>query len=251
MGISVIINTYNSSGTIRKAIESARGFNEIVVCDMESEDNTVDIAMQEGCKVVVFPRGNYRTPEPSRNFAIHSASSKWVLIINADEIIPTELRDYLYDFIKDPQGVSVLYIPRMNFVVNIWKRSSYPDYQLRFFDRSAVYWPEREGALPKVEGKIRKIPATRKDLALRHLAPSISTFLDNLNTQTDICAQNERNRMVTLGRLMLSPLGVFMRVYLLRGAWRYGAAGFISAYNDSVHRYFHLAKVYESEIKKG
>ena len=42
--ISVVINTYNAEQHLQAVIDSAKGFDEILVCDMESTDRTVDIA---------------------------------------------------------------------------------------------------------------------------------------------------------------------------------------------------------------
>ena len=50
--ISVVINTYNASKYLAKVLETAKSFNEIVVCDMESTDDTIDIAREHGCKIV-------------------------------------------------------------------------------------------------------------------------------------------------------------------------------------------------------
>ena len=85
--ISVVINTYNASKYLAKVLETAKSFNEIVVCDMESTDNTVDIAKEYGAKVVTFPKENHKSAEPARTFAIQSASSDWVLVVDADELI--------------------------------------------------------------------------------------------------------------------------------------------------------------------
>ena len=54
--ISVVINTYNARQHLQKVLESVKGFDEVVVCDMESTDDTVAIAREYGCKVVTFPK---------------------------------------------------------------------------------------------------------------------------------------------------------------------------------------------------
>lgn len=75
MSISVIINTYNSARHLEKVIDSVKDFDEIIVCDMESTDDTVDIARRKGAHVITFPKGNHTCCEPARNFAIEHASS--------------------------------------------------------------------------------------------------------------------------------------------------------------------------------
>lgn len=72
--ISVVINTYNAEQHLSKVLEAVKDFDEIVVCDMESTDNTVKIAKDFGCRIVIFPKANHKSAEPARTFAIQSAS---------------------------------------------------------------------------------------------------------------------------------------------------------------------------------
>ena len=46
--ISVVINTYNAEKFLKRVLDSVKDFDEIVVCDMESTDNTVAIAKEYG-----------------------------------------------------------------------------------------------------------------------------------------------------------------------------------------------------------
>lgn len=54
--ISVVVNTYNAEQHLKKVLESVKDFDEIVICDMESTDHTLDIAKEYGCKIVCFPK---------------------------------------------------------------------------------------------------------------------------------------------------------------------------------------------------
>jgi glycosyltransferase involved in cell wall biosynthesis len=106
--ISVVVNTYNAEQHLKKVLESVKDFDEIVICDMESTYHTLDIAKEYGCKIVCFPKQNYTIVEPARNFAIQQASHEWVLVVDADEIVPSTLKQYLYD-IKIIE-VNIIYI---------------------------------------------------------------------------------------------------------------------------------------------
>ena len=55
MKISVVINTYNEEKNIRRAIESVKWADEVVVCDMYSEDDTAVIAKKCGA-VLMFTK---------------------------------------------------------------------------------------------------------------------------------------------------------------------------------------------------
>lgn len=80
--ISVVINTYNASKYLERSLEAVKDFDEIVICDMESTDDTLDIARKYGCKIVTYPKGNHVSAEPARTFAIQSATSQWVLVVD-------------------------------------------------------------------------------------------------------------------------------------------------------------------------
>lgn len=141
--ISVVINTYNASQHLEKVLQSVRDFDEIVVCDMESTDDTREIAARYGCKIVTFPKANHKSAEPARTFAIQSASSEWVLVVDADELVTPELRRVLYKVVKAPDGPAGYYIPRQNMFLGMFVRDFHFDYQLRFFIREGTEWPLR------------------------------------------------------------------------------------------------------------
>ena len=72
--ISVVINTYNAEQHLEAVLKSVQSFDEVLICDMESTDSTLEIARRYGCRIVSFPKKNYVSAEPARTFAIQSAS---------------------------------------------------------------------------------------------------------------------------------------------------------------------------------
>src|SRR5258708_2095776 len=55
-GISAIVHTRNEARRIADCLQSLQGWTEeIIVCDMESSDDTVDIALQHGARIVPHP----------------------------------------------------------------------------------------------------------------------------------------------------------------------------------------------------
>ena len=84
--ISVVINTYNAEQHLQRVLDAVKDFDEVLVCDMESTDSTLEIAQKNGCRIVTFPKADHKSAEPARTFAIQSASSPWVLVVDADEM---------------------------------------------------------------------------------------------------------------------------------------------------------------------
>lgn len=249
MAISVVITTFNSSHYLREVLSSVKNFDEVLICDMHSSDNTIQIAQDFGCRIVEYPEKRPPFVEAARNFAIHSARSRWVLLLDDDEIITPALADFLRKFSESNDDIKGLYIPRKNYLFDVWKRSSYPDYQLRFFLRDSTAWPAELHSEPEVRGTVTKIPAVQDDKAIIHKSPSISEIVERLNHYTTAELEDHEKENVTLLKLLGSPFKTFCSAYFAQGRFRYSVAGFISACNDSIYHYVRLAKLYEQQIK--
>lgn len=246
--ISAVLNTYNASEHLAEVLDALKDFDEIVVCDMESTDDTLEIARAHGARTVTFPRGSHTICEPARNTAIRAASSEWVLVVDADEIVTPELRDYLYRQVKSPQGAAYD-IPRLNMLLGRYMHQS-PDRQLRFFRRDAVDWPPIIHAKPAVDGKIVRVPAKLKGVHLLHLddAP-ISSRITKLNVYTDREVSKRTGKAYGTMKMLLRPAWFFLRSYLFQGGFRDGRRGIVNAYLKAMYQMALLAKVTEERLK--
>ncbi len=243
--ISAVLNTYNAGDMLEDTLKSLQGFDEIVVCDMESTDDTLAIAKKYGCKIVTFPKGNYNICEPARNTAIQSASHEWVLIVDADEIVPQKLVDYLYDWVKTNQTYSALFLPRKNHILYSFDSSSYPDYQCRFVKKSCTDWPPTIHAKPKIDGACEYIPQNRKDLALIHASESLSSYYFKMCRYTDNEVARRKGKRTTLLKLMFEPLFRFIKSYFIKGGIFDGKVGYIKAQQSCFYRFMVMSKLYE------
>lgn len=218
--ISVVINTLNEEGNIERALKSVKWANEVVVCDMHSEDGTVETAKKLGAKVFAHERTGY--VEPARNFAISKALGDWVLILDADEEIPVSLADKLQEIAQDPKGTAFVQVPRKNFIFNKWMKASFwwPDYNIRFFKKGAVVWGDKIHSKPETKGEGLTLPA-EKNLAIVHYNyGSISQFVLRMNRYSDIQAGELYKEGVRFSwtDLISKPLSEFLsRFFAHRG----------------------------------
>ncbi len=111
--ISAVLNTYNAAEHLDEVLDALHGFDEIILVDMHSTDETRAIATRHGARIIDFERCGIC--EPARNAAIQAASNPWVLIVDADEIVPPALRDYLYKLISSPNPPAALRLPLRNY----------------------------------------------------------------------------------------------------------------------------------------
>ena len=244
--ISVIINTYNAEQHLHKVLDSVKDFDEVVVCDMESTDHTLDVAREYGCKIVTFPKENHTCCEPARTFAIQSASSKWAFVVDADEIVTPELRKELYQIIKNPDCAAGYYIPRQNMFMSMFVRDFHYDYQLRFLLREGTEWPPYIHSLPKVSGRVEKLKA-RKEARLLHLMDeTMHEYIDKMNVYTD----NETNKK-QYGTMALfwRPVWRFFKSYVMDGSFRMGTRGLIRSLMAAQYQFILVSKIIEKRYR--
>lgn len=166
INISAVVNTRNEEKNIEDCLRSLEFADEIIVVDMESTDDTKQIAKKYTDKVFDTKMVGY--VEPARNFAISKAVGDWVLIVDADERIPKTLAKKLIE-ITEGQDVDFVRIPRKNLIFGQWTQHSrwWPDFNIRFFKKDAVEWQNEIHSIPVTTGIGINLD-TEESLAIEH-----------------------------------------------------------------------------------
>lgn len=191
MQISAVINVKNNAQELQSCLASLSFCNEIVVVDMESTDNSADVARQAGAHVFQHPDIGYA--DPARNFAIEKAQHDWILVIDADEEVPASLVPTLTTLIHETTA-SVIWLPRQNYIFG--EQANYggwwPDYQPRLFRKGHVKWQVGVHRMPEIIGQEHYLPARPEFALLHHNYTSVSHFIEKLNRYTTIQAQERQ-----------------------------------------------------------
>lgn len=225
--ISVVINTLNEEENIEQAIKSVKWTDEIIVCDMHSEDKTVEIAQKLDAKVIFHKRLNY--VEPARNFAITKATNEWILVLDPDEEIPLALGKSLIQVASAMKQIDYVRIPRKNIIFNKWMRASqwWPDYNIRFFKKGKVVWENKIHRPPKVSGIGMDLSA-EEDLAIIHRNyQTISQFIIRMNRYTTVEADQliKQDYEFDWSDLIEKPLGEFLSRFFANKGYQDGLHG--------------------------
>lgn len=249
MKISVVINTLNAEKYLRNVLESVKDLDEILICDMHSDDSTLEIAKEYNCKIIYHERTGF--VEPARNFAISQAKNEWVLLLDADETVNQELQSFLINKVQENPNIACIAMPRKNYFLGKFMHSAYPDYVYRFLKKDKVFWPEFIHSQPKIEGEIYKIDKNKKNLAMEHLAnDSVSTIASKNNTYSTAEIEKRKGKKVTLFKLISSPFFWFFKYYFIKKGFLDGKEGFIFAKLKSQYKFMTLSKIYEHQISK-
>src|SRR5207253_7026028 len=87
--ISAKINVFNEEANIAAVCESVAWADEIVICDSDSTDRTVEIARRYTDKI--FNR-EFRGYKDKHEYSDSMTTGDWILWMDADERITQELR---------------------------------------------------------------------------------------------------------------------------------------------------------------
>lgn len=138
--ISVFILAFNEEANIRGCLESLRGsFDDIVIVDSYSTDETLSIGEEFGCRIV---QHEFENQALQCNWALEAVDFRydWILRMDSDEILPDKLKAELADLARTlDDSVTGIYLNRRQYFMNRWLRHGgiYPHHILRVFRTGA------------------------------------------------------------------------------------------------------------------
>ena len=106
MNISAVMIVKNGAVTIRKTLDSLEKFDDIVVYDNGSTDETVAIAREYSNVNLI--EGNFDGFGTTKNRAATYAKNDWILSIDSDEVVDLELLHALQDKVLDARTIYVI-----------------------------------------------------------------------------------------------------------------------------------------------
>lgn len=90
MKLSAVLIVKNEEQVLEKCLNSIQGIDEIIICDTGSTDKTVEIAKKYTDKVFTDYSWNNSFAE-ARNHAKSKATGDWILSIDADEVLESDI----------------------------------------------------------------------------------------------------------------------------------------------------------------
>ena len=143
--VSVLVLTRNEEANIAACLESLQWTGEVFVVDSFSTDRTAEIAGRHGAKVYLHDFAGYAA---QRNWALdHLAfSNDWVLMLDADERVPSALAAEIARVVRAPANVHAgFYLKFRHIFLGRWLKHGglYNTWLLRLFRRQLVRLEER------------------------------------------------------------------------------------------------------------
>jgi glycosyltransferase involved in cell wall biosynthesis len=241
---SVIVITKNEEANIGACLGSVRWASQIVVVDAGSTDGTVAIAR------TFTPHVHVREWEgfgPTKNFAVSQCTGEWVLWLDADEQVTEALRDEMLAAIeKAPLEVTGFSMPRRANFLGRWIDHCgwYPGRVTRLFRRQAGrFSAHRVHERLDLTGRVQPL---HSDL-LHFTDPNLHHYFEKFNRYTSLAAEELEGKGASAGLsdLLVRPVWMFIRMYVLRLGFLDGIPGLILCVNSAGYVFTKYAKLWE------
>lgn len=276
--VSAIVPIFNEASNLPRCLASIRWCDEIYVVDSGSTDGSQQIAESYGAKVVQF---HYQPPWPKKkNWALDNLplANEWVLLVDADEELPSGSRDEVADAISgagvDPaERPSGYWINRRFMFMGKWLNHCYfPNWNLRLFRHKCGRFEQLSDFETNsgdnevhehviVQGKTGKL-----HLVMAHFAfPSVAVFVEKhnrysnweakvaLSSRAQHSAKHLSHQSVSWKRslrtvamkLPCRPFLRFLYVYIIQKGFLDGWEGFYFSVLHGFYEFLIVSKIYE------
>jgi glycosyltransferase involved in cell wall biosynthesis len=273
--VTVIIPVRNEARNLSRCLESLQDAGEVLVVDSQSTDETCAIAESFGAKVVQF---RYQGGWPKkRQWALDTLpiAQDWILLLDADEVVTTELSREIRQAIQNPQIVGYRICLQMYFLgkllrhcdASFWKLSLFRKGHARFECRLK----EQDASMADMEVHEHIIAdgptAELQNSLVHHNVESLSHYIQKHDEYSNwearvllrgeansaemrgslIGTQAQRRRWLkrNLYRLPGSPVLLFLYRYIFRFGFLDGIPGLIYCTFQAVQMFHTKAKIYE------
>lgn len=247
--LSVALITLNEAANLPRTLASVRWAQEIVIVDSGSTDGTPEVARQAGARLF---QEQWKGFGAQKNSAISRATGDWILSLDADEEVSSELAAEIQALLTGESPFSAYRIPRRNhFLGRPLRHGGYwPDPKLRLFRRGAAQFEDR----PVHESMQSTGPVGMlRNPLLHHCYPTLEDYIGHMNRYSTAGAQ----MLVSAGRAprslpalawtaLVNPAATFLYNYIFRLGFLDGREGLLQHLNHSVYIHWKYAKAWRA-----
>ncbi len=272
--LSIVIHSKNEELNLPYTLDSVVEWaDQIFLVDSESTDKTQEIARRYGLEIYSRPCTREILVE-QRNWALDILPFRheWVLILDADEVLESDLKQEIAQIISNnPQNIDGYWCRFKVIFQHKWiKRSSmYPSWSLRLFRHKKVRYEKREvnshpllaperagylkGHLLNWDRKGFSAYVQRMDGFSSTEAKAYAKILNKVSLENQIKprlfgARSERRRYLKnlFINFPLRPLVIFVYLYIIRMGFLDGRAGFDYVFYRTVIEWMISVKIREN-----
>lgn len=251
--ITFVVFTFNEEHRIEYVLRCFKDYGHILIVDNFSTDRTVEIAKRYNAEV--FQRKNtkgWAEEETEVKNILDKVSTDWVYWGYADELLPKTLLEKFVEISKQNK-YKVVYFRRRN--VHYGAEDLYLEnaIQSRFFVRGSIDFKDNRihsfGKIVCLPDKILHLPLVDEYSQYHFSAYNIEKFEKSHSGYSSVEAKRyvDDGNKFSLLKILLKPVFVFTKYYIVNGGWKSGMRGFIMAMQYAFFTFNIEAKIWENE----
>ncbi|MDD5159213.1 MAG: glycosyltransferase family 2 protein [Sulfuricurvum sp.] len=247
MNVSCVMIVKNGTRTIRKTLESLREFDDVVVYDNGSTDGTQAIAREYSNVHLI--EGEFDGFGTTKNRAAGYAKYDWILSIDSDEEVDTELMKTLKNDTFDTNTVylinSLAYYKEIPIRHSGWNNQKVR----RFYHKKTTAFNDNF-VHERIMDEGMKTALLNGNM--KHYSyMSISDFIVKLDRYSTLFAtDNVGKKSSSPAKAFFNGLYSFFRTYILKRGFLDGYAGLIIAFSHMATNFYKYIKLYEMNLEQ-
>ncbi len=248
--LSVFIITKNEDDKIARCLEHLKWAEEIIILDSYSTDKTVEIAKKFTKKIY---KKKFEGYGPQKQAAINRCTNQWILEVDADEIIPEQLKKEIENLLNDKERLNQYTVYQIKRQEYFLKKHLMTSKVVRFYKKEHVQYNGIIHEKLKVKGEIGTLQNKIEHEADKY--DSIAKRIDKINeytkTEAEILYKEKHWNIPTVLWFMITmPLCYFLWMYFRKGLIFNGYRGLIWSILTYYYHFLIYAKVYEYIYKE-
>lgn len=228
--LSVVVITKNAESQITDCLKSVSWADQIIVLDADSADATASCARRCGAEVTVSDDWPGFGRQRQRAQAL--ATQDWILMLDADEQVTPELAGAIRGAVAENNQNRVYEVCRRSWCFGrfIYHGGWYPDPVVRLYPRLRTQYNDslvHEKVLVSTDLTKQRLSGD----ILHFTYPTLRHYLEKSAHYAEAWAAQraQQQRHASLAQGCAHGLACFIRMYLLRGGFLDGRAGFLLA----------------------
>lgn len=241
--ISVTILTKDSQAYIKECLEALKAFDEVVVLDNGSCDDTISIAQSfSNVKVIEHPFIGFG---PLKNLAIEHAKHDWIFSVDSDEILSQELVGEVSKLSLEEN--SIYSISRDNYYKGRliqgcgWQN----DYVHRIFNRKTTQFNDKqvhESLILNETIHLQKLTHKMKHYSFN----SVEELVNKMQKYSTLWAQEHKGiKSSSPSKAFFRATFAFIKNYLFQKGFLYGYEGLVISVSNANGVFYKYMKLYE------
>lgn len=225
--VSAVVITYNAEAHIARVLDALLLLtDDVVVIDSFSTDTTPGLCRERPVRFFQRPWPGYGL---QKNFGNQQARHRYVLSVDADEVIDEALRTGIAGALASPRPAAAYRLRRRSYFGEkpILHGGWNPEWQMRLFDKTCVRWntdPVHETLVLPPDAPV----STLSQGYLHHFTvASEAEFV--AKTEHYACLFRQQGRRGGSLKRLISPPFRFLKEYVLKGGFLDGREGYIIA----------------------